>query len=245
MAKRFTDTNKWKKSFIKNLSPDYKLFWLYLLDECDHAGIWHVEIEVAEARLGIKINESEALCFLNENVIKFDGGEKWFIPHFIEFQYGELNPENRAHKSVIDQLIKYKLIKENKGLTSPLQGAMDKDKDKDMDKDKEKKNKTLFKNSGITIEKISEAFLKTEDLKKADAEYYYNALLDWSDSGGKLGIDWIASARKWARRDLHDGKLKIIKPSAPIRKSSNFDRIMETDYSRYSAPKDIKEILKR
>ena len=28
---------------------------------------------------------------------------------FIDFQYGELNPENRAHKSVLDLLEKYKL----------------------------------------------------------------------------------------------------------------------------------------
>ncbi len=49
---------------------------------------------------------------------------------FIEFQYGNLNPENRAHKSVIDQLVKYQ-IKEGayKGLTRPLQGCKDMDMD--------------------------------------------------------------------------------------------------------------------
>jgi hypothetical protein len=54
MAKRYTDSEKWKKDFIKTLPAEYKLFWLYLLDECDNAGIWHVELDIAEMRLGFK-----------------------------------------------------------------------------------------------------------------------------------------------------------------------------------------------
>ena len=39
MAKRFTDTDKWKKGFIRNLPTKYKLLWLYILDDCNHAGV--------------------------------------------------------------------------------------------------------------------------------------------------------------------------------------------------------------
>ena len=35
MAKRFTDTDKWKKGFIKRLPAKYKLLWLYILDDCN------------------------------------------------------------------------------------------------------------------------------------------------------------------------------------------------------------------
>lgn len=133
MAKRYTDTEKWKKSFIKSLPAEYKLFFLFLLDECDHAGIWHTELEVAEARLGIKLSLEKIRGLFNERVVEFDGGTKMFIPDFINFQYGELNPANKVHKSVIEKLKKYGLM----GLVSPLQGAMDKDKakEKEMDKD--------------------------------------------------------------------------------------------------------------
>ena len=31
MAKRFTETGKWKKKWIRQLDPKYKLFWFYLL----------------------------------------------------------------------------------------------------------------------------------------------------------------------------------------------------------------------
>ena len=60
MAKRFTDTDKWKKGFIKNLPAKYKLLWLYILDDCNHAGIWDTDFEVASIRIGRKINEKEA-----------------------------------------------------------------------------------------------------------------------------------------------------------------------------------------
>jgi hypothetical protein len=132
MAKRFSDTEKWKKPFIRTLPSEYKLFWLYLLDDCDHAGIWHVDLEIAEIKLGIKLSIEKARGLFSSKVVAFDNGTKWFLPGFIAFQYGELSELNRAHKSVIAQLNKYDLM----GHISPLEGAKDKDKDKDMDKDK-------------------------------------------------------------------------------------------------------------
>ena len=64
--------------------------------------------------------------------------EKWHIPEFIAFQYGELNPQNNVHRSVIS-------ILEKAGAAQPLprslQGPMDMDKDKVEDKAKNIKNK--------------------------------------------------------------------------------------------------------
>jgi hypothetical protein len=133
MPKRFSDTEKWKKPFIRSLASEYKLFWLYILDDCDHAGIWQVDIEIAEIKLGIKLSLEKARGLFSSKVVAFDNGTKWFIPGFIDFQYGELSDQNRAHKSVIVQLNKYKLM----GHLSPLEGAKDKDKELDMDKDKD------------------------------------------------------------------------------------------------------------
>jgi len=129
MAKRFTDTNKWKKDFIRGLQGAYKLLWMYILDECDHAGIWHVEIDIAKIRIGEDINEKEAIKQFEDKIIVVDNGKKWFIQDFIDFQYGELNPENRVHKSIIGLLNKYNI----KGLKRSLQGSKDMDMDMDMD----------------------------------------------------------------------------------------------------------------
>lgn len=149
MAKRFTDTNKYKKSFIRGLQGAYKLLWDYLYHDCDHSGIWIVDFEIAQAYLGadMVVSKNKALELFNfeqERIVELDGGKKWFLPGFIEFQYGLLSDKNRAHNSVISTLKKFNLLeidntlKKNKPLTSPLQGGKEKDKDKELDKDKEK-----------------------------------------------------------------------------------------------------------
>ena len=44
----------------------------------------------------------EAIKSFDEKIIILDKGNKWFIPSFLEFQYPSgLNPDNRAHNSVI------------------------------------------------------------------------------------------------------------------------------------------------
>lgn len=146
MAKRFTDTEKWKKPFIRGLQGAYKLLWLYICDDCDHAGIWQVDLEVAQIRIGEPIDKDQAINVFGDKIVIFDNGNKWFIPSFIEFQYPSgLNPENRAHNSTIILLEKYKLIdKKNKPLKSPLKGAMDMDMVMVKDKDKVKEAEINF-----------------------------------------------------------------------------------------------------
>jgi|TARA_R100000664_G_scaffold33984_3_gene53166 hypothetical protein len=107
MAKRFTDTDKWKKGFIRNLPAKFKLLWLYILDDCNHAGIWDTDFEVASIRIGSKINPTEAAKVFESQIKIFDDGNKWFIPKFIDFQYGTLNENSRPHQAVIKLLDKH------------------------------------------------------------------------------------------------------------------------------------------
>jgi len=109
MAKRFSDTDKWKKPFIRGLQGAYKLLWLYILDDCDHAGVWQVDFEVAKIRIGENVNQKDALKFFGDRVHVFNNGTKWFIKDFIDFQYGQLNEKNRLHQSVINILSKNEL----------------------------------------------------------------------------------------------------------------------------------------
>lgn len=153
MAKRFTATEKWIDPWFTGLAPIDKLFWIFLLDNCDHAGIWQVNWPLVQFHIKDYV--------FNEQVfngrIKQLNPEKWFIPKFIVFQYGELNPENRAHLSVICILKKegaYKgLIR---GLEAPkeLDKELDKDKDKDKDRDfiSSLKNNLAYKHINIDIE---------------------------------------------------------------------------------------------
>lgn len=103
MPKRFTDTEKWKKPFIRGLQGSYKLLWFYILDDCDHAGIWQVDFEVARIRIGEAVDMNEALRLFGGRVHQINKF-RWFLPDFINFQYGELTEKNRMHKSVIEIL---------------------------------------------------------------------------------------------------------------------------------------------
>ena len=108
MAKRFTDTDKWQKFWISQLSPNYKLFWVYLLDMVDNAGIYDVNLGLAQYLLNVELEESHILKAFGKHIVVVKKN-KWFIPKFIEFQYGDLNPANKAHLSAINKLKKYNL----------------------------------------------------------------------------------------------------------------------------------------
>jgi len=109
MAKRFTDTDKWSKRWLRKLSLKHKIFWIYLLDSCNHAGIWEVDFDLFNFLFKVELDETECLNILGEKIVVFDDGNKWFIPKFIEFQYGELRDNNKAHLSVINLIKKHKL----------------------------------------------------------------------------------------------------------------------------------------
>ena len=174
MAKRFTETGKWKKKWIRELSPEMKLFWFYLLDNCDHAGIWEVDIELAAFQIKVELDESDILNTFNRKIVTFKPG-KWFVPKFIDYQYGELNKSNRAHLSVIKILTKYKLYK---GLTRGLQDPMDMDMDMDKVKDKEGKKEQLE-----TIKSNLSAYSKKHPT--LNIQFYYDSFVDWLDATGK------------------------------------------------------------
>ncbi len=131
MAKRFTDTSKWDKASFDGLTGKMKLVWIYLCDKCDHAGIWDINYRQMNFHLGMETAEWELKECFGDKLI-FLSPTKIFIPAFVEFQYGELNPDNRAHLSVINRLKKEGAYKV---LGSSLQGAKDKDKEKDQAKD--------------------------------------------------------------------------------------------------------------
>jgi len=147
MPQRFIDTDLFRKPFMRSLEAPYKALWIYLLCECDHAGIWVVELDVAQMRMGLKLDPEKVMEKMGGAVVAIDGGSKWYLPDFVEFQYGQLNPANRVHASVIERLLKCGIDPnekvENKPLTSPLQGAKDKEKDKDTQERKERASEPI------------------------------------------------------------------------------------------------------
>ncbi len=107
MAKRFTDTEKWKRPWFTDLDSKAKLVWLYLLDNCDHAGIWPANFSLAAFCLGFKIDENFLADKFSDKIMKLDH-DKFWIKSFFDFQYGiNGTVAYKAKVSAANSLMKY------------------------------------------------------------------------------------------------------------------------------------------
>lgn len=191
MSKRMTATDKWKKPFIKSLPLEYKIFWLYLLDDCDHAGLWYADFEVAELRLGTKLSQKKAEGLFAEKVVLLDNGAKWFIPDFITFQYGEFNEANKMYKAIIPVLKKYNLIPH----LSPIYGVKVKEQVM-VTVLEDKKKSDFFKNqmwkeqfamnnrfSIVQVEELQKKFINDCDLRGEFVDSYQKYFINSWNKG--------------------------------------------------------------
>ena len=118
MAKRFFDTELWKKDWFLDLPIKHKLLVLFLFENCDCAGIWEFNFRLASFLIGETVS-IEDVNFINskkEQFIIFDD-KKLYIKDFIEFQYGKLSYNCKPHLPIIKRLtecgIDFELIDEN------------------------------------------------------------------------------------------------------------------------------------
>jgi len=173
MAKRFTDTAKWTNNkWFFNLSVELKLFWIYLLDNCDSVGVWEENIELSNIIIGYTYPLDTLLKKFKKQIFLFKDKRKWWIIDFCKFQYGELHEDSTSKpiQSYISLLKKHGLWKEY------LRG-MDTLKEKEKGKVKEKgKGKEEDKESLHSIMKniFTDYYNKTSQI-----EYY------WEGKDGK------------------------------------------------------------
>jgi hypothetical protein len=131
MTRRYTESEKWKDTWFRKLSPSEKLFLLYLYDECDVAGFWEIDTELASFQTGLSsIEIIEAMKGLSR-ACEINGENLW-VKRFVRYQQPTypLNPANNAHKTIIQKLEAKSGFSENvdrvligKGLVSPYEGA--------------------------------------------------------------------------------------------------------------------------
>lgn len=112
MAKRFTDTQKWKRPWFRSLSKEAKLVWQYLCDECDHAGVWIADFDLLTFQVGFKVDEPKLVEWLGDKLVRVSS-DKFFIPSFFEFQYGQSDSMFRAKQGALRELAKYGVLNES------------------------------------------------------------------------------------------------------------------------------------
>tara|TARA_R100001230_G_C5656931_1_gene161755 strand:- start:29 stop:748 length:720 start_codon:yes stop_codon:yes gene_type:complete len=221
LAKRYSDSRKWQKAWFRKLSQPEKLFWIFVLDHCDHAGIWEVDFEFVQIFIP-NIKEQEIRDKFNKQYIEFDNGKRWFLKDFIEFQYGELKETNRVHRSVSQILDKFNLLT---GRRRPL----DKPKDKDKVKDKRKGKEDQLKELSLQLNEL-QSLHSNVDVKKE-----FDKFKDYLLSKGRTYRDYKAAFRNWLR---NSSKMSInnnsYKPAAnEIYREPEFEaKCPECDFKR-------------
>lgn len=109
MAKRFTDTDKWRDEWWGSLDNDYRIIWLYLIDSCSISGIWKKDFRGLNFNCNTKITEEQFLKTFSTRVI--DRGNFFFIPKFLRFQCPRgLNSNKPAIISIVKELQQNNLI---------------------------------------------------------------------------------------------------------------------------------------
>jgi hypothetical protein len=97
MAKRFIDTGLFDDEWFAELSKDGKLFWLYYLTKCDHAGLLKYNVKLIEFQTGIKSIETVRQELANRLITVTE--QLLFCPKFISFQYPNF-PHSKAPQTL-------------------------------------------------------------------------------------------------------------------------------------------------
>lgn len=116
MGKRLTDTEIWEEDWFIDLPNDYKLFFLYIKDKCDHGGFYRPNrrkfSHVISGKLLMyddflqKVNApDDGETKPKRRIMVLESG-KWFIPKFFAFQQGlSWNCKNGAHRGALKLII--------------------------------------------------------------------------------------------------------------------------------------------
>jgi|9_EtaG_2_1085328.scaffolds.fasta_scaffold24866_5 hypothetical protein len=191
MAKRFIDTKIWDKAWFRKLSSKNKLFWIYLLTKCDHAGIWDADWEAVEFLIGEWVSFEELPTEITSKMNYIKGDNQYFIPAFIEFQYGSLRENSKPHLSVIKRLTE-------KGLLNPKESVSNTLKDKDKAKVKLKDKKKRGEEWTLKVVKIAKQLKLDGKITIAFVNYWTES----NENGRKM---------KYEMQKTFDIKRRLIK----------------------------------
>jgi hypothetical protein len=104
VAKRFTDTKKWKDPWFDGLPLKMKVAWQFMCDDCDGSGVWKVNLRELQHRVGESFTHDELKAHLADHVVWLRDDKLW-LKAFIRFQYKTLKVKNNAHRGIMKQIL--------------------------------------------------------------------------------------------------------------------------------------------
>ena len=229
MAKRFTDTDKWKDEWYTDLPNDYKIIWQYLLDTCDNAGIYKRNIKLLNIMCNTNVSDTDILNAFKLRVTPISD-EKWIINKFCVFQYGPdfLESKNKAVISVVNKLIENNLYQSSTNTLSipypspintlsipygypmdtPKEQEQEQEQDKEQDKEqvKEEVEYEYSDRAKGNTKNIAERLLDVLMDADSDDVKYHRAVEDWRELGG---IDGVSELLEWDESQKNNWKNKL------------------------------------
>ena len=84
------------------------MLFLYIVDKCDLAGIWKVNMRLASFSIGYAYPSDALQKAFGNRILDLGDGKVW-IRKFCRFQYGELNENCKPHAAVLKRLNEHNL----------------------------------------------------------------------------------------------------------------------------------------
>jgi len=202
--KRFTETDKWRDKWFRELHPASKLLFLYMIDNCNNAGFIEKDFDLWVFHIGVKEDLMQgAYEGLARGLIQ--EGEWIWIKNFLKHQKNvPINLENNAHKQIVELFKdKHALFKNHipeickklgakQGVISPI-GKV--------------KVNTLTLNSSL-IEEIYKAYPRKENrgkaieaikkaCKKTDGEILLEAVKEYAEVTKGCDMQFVPHPATW------------------------------------------------
>ena len=189
--KRFTETEKWRDPWFRKLSAGAKLAFLYIIDNCDNAGVWTADKELADFSIGMEIPWVKVLEAFGERVSVLPSGD-WLIVRFVEFQFGKLSKDCKPHLQVMRLIEKHRV---SKGYPKGFGTLEDKEEDKEKDKKGDARGKPESRSE-------VDAYAAEIGMSKADVDSWFDHFEanGWKVGGKAAMKDWQAALRNGQRR---------------------------------------------
>ena len=189
--KRFTETEKWRDPWFRKLSAGAKLAFLYIIDNCDNAGVWTADKELADFSIGMEIPWVKVLEAFGERVSVLPSGD-WLIVRFVEFQFGKLSKDCKPHLQVMRLIEKHRV---SKGYPKGFGTLEDKEEYKEKDKKGDARGKPESRSE-------VDAYAAEIGMSKADVDSWFDHFEanGWKVGGKAAMKDWQAALRNGQRR---------------------------------------------
>lgn len=208
MAKRFTDTEKWTKKWFGNLSLQEKMLWLCICDSCTAAGIIDFNPRFFSFAVGFDVTREMVEKAFGDRLYWFEES-KFFIPSFIEFQYGQLSEMCKPHRPIIAELVKKGLMKVENGkglltLSIPFGKGINTLQEKEKEKDNNNININNIKTTTKQVELLSvptafELFWQEYPKKRAGSKDKARIAFDKAIQRGQITAEQlVAKAKEYA-----------------------------------------------